>query len=129
MSMVDGSVPDRRDPELDLYGPDAPPPPYDREWLERYRAAQVARNRRITAWVTDQLEHLRSQGRTADERGFVVHGTMADPAALAGSIAPNDRERGPSSLGDPSFVNNGAEGLAPFVSLRSWRAERRHCGT
>src|SRR3546814_11482392 len=86
MSMVDGSVPDRRDPELDLYGPDAPTPPYDREWLERYRAAQVARNRRITAWVKAQLEHLRTQGRTADERGFVVHGTMAEPAARDGSI-------------------------------------------
>src|SRR3546814_10675222 len=67
-AIVDESDPDRRDPELDLYGPDAPTPPYDREWLERYRVAQVARNRRKTAWVKDKLEHLRAQGRTADER-------------------------------------------------------------
>src|SRR3546814_14366 len=122
-AIVDESDPDRRDPELDLYGPDAPTPPYDREWLDRYRAAQVARNRRITAWVKDQLEHLRSQGRTADERGFVVHGTMADPAALDGTIDPNDREVGTSYLGDPSVVNNGPVGLARFCTLRSWLSQ------
>src|SRR3546814_20620872 len=80
-AIVDESDPDRRDPELDLYGPDAPTPPYDREWLERYRAAQVARNSRITAWVKAQLQHPRSQGRTADERGISVQRTQAHPAA------------------------------------------------
>ena len=29
----DEADPDDRDPALDLYGPDAPQPPYDREWL------------------------------------------------------------------------------------------------
>ena len=41
----------RRDPELDLYDPRNPnQPPYDLGYLERFRDAQVARNRKITGW-------------------------------------------------------------------------------
>ena len=119
----DESNPDDRDPAFDLYGPDAPQPPYDREWLERYRAAQVARNRRITAWVKAKLAELRASGRDNEEFAFVVHGTMADPAALDGTIDPNDREVGVSFLGDPRVVNNGPVGLARFCTLRSWLSQ------
>lgn len=115
--------PDDRDPALDLYGPSAPTPPYDRAWLARYRDAQVDRNRRITAWVKAELARLRAAGRVADERGFVVHGTMADPATLDGTIDPNEREVGVSYLGDPRVVNNGPVGLARFCSLRSWLSQ------
>lgn len=125
-SIRDESNPDDRDPDLDLYGPDAPAPPYDADWLARYRAAQLARTRRISAWVKDELASLRSQGRIHEERGFVVHGTMADPAALDGSIDPNDREVGVSYLGDPRIVNNGPVGLARFCSLRSWLSQWSH---
>ncbi len=111
-AIVDESDPDRRDPRWDLYGPDAPAPPYDREWLAGYRAAQEARNRRITAWVRGELERLRDSGRPDEERGFVVHGTMADPAVLDGTIDPNDRQ-----------VNNGPVGLARFCTLRSWLSQ------
>src|SRR5699024_4662193 len=55
-SVVDENDPDERDPELDLYNPDNPnQPPYTEEFLVRYRQAQVARNRRITAWVKKTL--------------------------------------------------------------------------
>lgn len=122
-AIVDESDPDRRDPRWDLYGPDAPAPPYDREWLAGYRAAQEARNRRITAWVRGELERLRDSGRPDEERGFVVHGTMADPAVLDGTIDPNDRQVGVSYLGDPRLVNNGPVGLARFCTLRSWLSQ------
>src|SRR5690606_40276696 len=79
-SVRDESNPDDRDPALDLYGPDAPQPPYDRDWLAAFRAAQVARNRRITEWVREQLAALRASGRPNHERGFVVHGPMPTPA-------------------------------------------------
>ena len=122
-AIVDESDPDRRDPRWDLYGPDAPAPPYDREWLAGYRAAQEARNRRITAWVRGELERLRDSGRPDEERGFVVHGTMADPAVLDGTIDPNGRQVGVSYLGDPRLVNNGPVGLARFCTLRSWLSQ------
>jgi pimeloyl-ACP methyl ester carboxylesterase len=122
-SIRDEANPEDRDPALDLFGTAAPTPPYDRDWLARFRAAQIDRNRRITAWVKAELARLRAAGRVADERGFVVHGTMADPAILDVTIDPNEREAGVSYLGDPRVVNNGPVGLARFCSLRSWLSQ------
>jgi dienelactone hydrolase len=121
-SIVDESDPDRHDPELDLYGPNAPAPPYDRAWLARFRDAQVERSRRITAWVRGELGRL----GPGEERGFVVHGTMADPAILDVTIDANDRPAGTSYLGDPRLVNNGPVGLARFCTLRSWLSQWSH---
>ena len=46
-SILDEADPSKRDPELDLYNPDNPnQPPYTAEFLDRYRKAQIARNRR-----------------------------------------------------------------------------------
>jgi pimeloyl-ACP methyl ester carboxylesterase len=118
-SIVDDRDPERREPDLDLYGHDAPTPPYDRGWLTRFRDAQVERNRRISAWVRAELARL----GPGEERGFVVHGTMADPAVLDVTIDPNDRPAGVSYLGDPRLVNNGPVGLARFCTLRSWLSQ------
>ena len=121
-SILDESDPDQRDSALDLYGPNAPAPPYDRAWLARFRDAQVERNRRITAWVKGELDRL----GPGEERGFVVHGTMADPAILDVTIDANDRPAGMSYLGDPRLVNNGPVGLARFCTLRSWLSQWSH---
>jgi pimeloyl-ACP methyl ester carboxylesterase len=123
-SILDESNPDIRDSELDLYSPKNPnQPPYTREFLQRYRAAQVARNRKITAWVKAQLDYLRGCGRELEERAFVVHGTMADPRWLDPAVDPNDRTPGRCYLGDPSLVNNGPVGLARFNTLRGWLSQ------
>ncbi|MEV0012094.1 alpha/beta fold hydrolase [Streptomyces sp. NPDC047973] len=123
-AVLDESDPSVRDSELDLYDPKNPnQPPYTAEFVERYRAAQIARNRRITAWVKEQLSALRAAGRELDERGFVVHGTMADPRWLDPAIDPNDRVPGRCYLGDPQVVNIGPVGLARFTTLRSWLSQ------
>ncbi len=123
-SILDESDPDRRDPGLDLYATANPnQPPYSADFLERYRAAQLARVRRITASVKDRLGALRAAGRPHDERAFVVHGTLADPRVLDPAIDPNEREPGVSFLGDPRVVNDGPIGLARFCSLRSWLSQ------
>ncbi|WP_197374026.1 alpha/beta hydrolase [Mycolicibacterium baixiangningiae] len=126
-SILDESDPSDRDPELDLYNPDNPhQPPYTAEFLERYRAAQIARNRRITAWVKDKLAELRTSGLPgADvaEFAFVVHGTMADPRWLDPTVDPNDRAPGTCYLGDPRVVNMSPVGLARFCTLRSWLSQ------
>ena len=123
-SILDESDPAKRDPELDLYHPENPnQPPYSEEFLSRYRAAQIERNRRITRWVRDTLDGLKASGRPLDERGFVVHGTMADPRWLDPAVDPNDREPGTCYLGDPRVVNMGPVGLARFSTLRSWLSQ------
>ncbi len=123
-SILDERQPFDRDPELDLYHPDNPhQPPYDAEFLGRYRAAQIARNRRITAWVKETLETLRASGETDAERCFTTHGTMADPRWLDPSVDPNQRRPGWCYLGDPKVVNDGPVGLARFSTLRSWLSQ------
>ena len=117
--------PEDRDRELDLYDPENPnQPPYTQEFLERFRAAQIARSERIDAWVKEKLEHLRKSGRENEEYCFTVHGTMADPRWLDLSIDPNDR-KGPNwcFMGDPKVVNMSPAGLARFSSLRAWLSQ------
>lgn len=121
-SILDEADPSRRDAELDLYNP-VNAPPYSADFLERYRAAQAARNRRITADVKARLEGLRAAGRPHDEWAFVVHGTMADPRVFDAAVDPNDRELGTSFLGDPRVVNMSPIGLARFSTLRSWLSQ------
>jgi pimeloyl-ACP methyl ester carboxylesterase len=123
-SITDESRPDDRETELDLYDPQNPnQPPYDGAFLERYAAAQLERNRRITRWVEQTLAKLREAGRENDERGFVVHGTMADPRWLDPAVDPNGRKPGTCFLGDPQVVNMSPVGLARFSSLRSWLSQ------
>ncbi|MFN8070332.1 MAG: alpha/beta fold hydrolase [Mycobacterium sp.] len=123
-SILDESDPGKRDPELDLYNPENPnQPPYTPEFLERYRQAQIDRNRRITKWVKEKLAELEAAGRGDEEHCFVVHGTMADPRWLDPAVDPNDREPGSCYLGDPRVVNNSPIGLARFCSLRSWLSQ------
>ena len=121
-SVLDERDPERRDPALDLYGA-AIMPPYSDAFLTTYRSAQVARNRRITAWVKDKLDGLRRAGRENEEFAFVTHGTMADPRWLDPAIDANDREPGHCYLGDPRTVNMSPVGLARFSTLRSWLSQ------
>ena len=121
-SITDEIDPERRDPALDIYGPDIKPP-YAQAFLETYRAAQIARNRKITAWVKHKLQELADKGRENEEFAFVTHGTMADPRWLDPAIDPNDRKVGWCYLGEPKIVNNGPVGLARFSTLRSWLSQ------
>src|SRR3546814_11616242 len=122
--IIEESDPDHRHRELVLYDPHNPnPPPYSAAFLALYRAAQVAPNRRITAWVKDKLAALRAAGREHEEFAFVVHGTMADPRFIDPAVDPNDRPPGQCFLGDPKTVNMGPVGLARFCTLRSWLSQ------
>lgn len=123
-SILDESDPEARDSELDLYNPNNPnQPPYSAAFQQRYAAAQIARNRRITQWVKGKLQSLREQGRPHDEFAFTVHGTMAAPLWLDPTIDPNERKPNSCFLGDPRVVNNGPVGLARFTTLRSWLSQ------
>ena len=122
-SIEDESRPFDRNPKWNLYAPDGPKPPYSADFLAEYRARQIARNRRITAWVKDELAALQASGQPNLERCFTVQGTMADPRWLDPAVDPNERPPGHCMLGDPFVVNDGPVGLARFTTLRSWLSQ------
>jgi dienelactone hydrolase len=123
-SIVDEDRPDRRDPALNLYDPETRlVPPYSADFLAEYRAAQQARNRRITARAKERLAMMVDAGRPDDEHCFVVQGTMADPRWLDPAVDPNDRRPAWSYLGDPRIANDGPAGLARFTTTRGWLSQ------
>ena len=116
-AVTDETDPLSVDPALDMFDA-AHGPPYAPEFVERYRAAQVARNDRITAWVTAELERL------AGGRGL---GSRLQPAPRVGRPPlrrPDDRPVGPRSpgcyAGDPRAANFGPFAIGGTSTLRSW---------
>lgn len=120
-AIVDEQDPTRRDPELDMFEP-RNGPPYSAEFLARYRAAQLARNRRITAWVRERLAELEKTPDQAQDLPFLVHGTTADPRFLDVTIDPSDREPG-TLWGPPRLANLLPATLGHHTSLRSWLSQ------
>jgi pimeloyl-ACP methyl ester carboxylesterase len=123
-SVIDESDPDRRDLELDIYNPKCPhQPPYSPQFIARFRAAQLERMRRRTAWVKDTLSFLQSKGTDEVERGFVTYRTMADLRFMDPAVDPNDRKPRSCYLGRPETANTGPVGIARFSTLRAWLSQ------
>ena len=120
-SVSDEEDPDRRDLELDIYNPECRnQPPYSREFIVRFRAAQLARMRRRTAWVKETLKKLKGDEM---ERGFVTYRTMADLRFMDPAIDPNDRKPRWCYLGKPETANTGPVGIGRFSTLRAWLSQ------
>ena len=123
-SVIDELDPDNRNAALDIYDPANPDqPPFDPAYVSEIRAAQILRNRKITAWVREILADLKSRDTGEVERGFVVHRTMADPRWIDPTVDPNGRKANWCYLGEPRTVNSGPAGLARFCTLRSWLSQ------
>lgn len=123
-SVLDEADPDRRDLELDIYNPKCPDqPPYTVEFVQRFRAAQLARVRRKTAWVKETLQKLRRMKTGEMERGFVTYRTLADVRFMDPAIEPNDRKPRWTFLGDPETANTGPVGIGRFSTLRAWLSQ------
>jgi len=123
-SVLDELDPERRDAELDVYDPANPAqPPYSADFIARYRAAQIARNRKISEWAREKLARFKAQGREHDEFCFVTHRTMADLRWVDPTVDPNQRRPNWTYLGDPRLVNDSASALGRFSSLRGWLSQ------
>jgi pimeloyl-ACP methyl ester carboxylesterase len=123
-SITDEARPGQRDPALNIYSADCPAqPPYSADFVAEFRAAQIARNRRITAWAKERLAEIRASWEPDAEHCFTVHGTMCDVRWLDARQDPSDREPGTCYLGDPRIANDGPVGLARFTTLRSWLSQ------
>jgi hypothetical protein len=119
---MDPSVTDEADPlsvdiTLDAFDP-GNGPPFDAGFQARYRAAQRARNERITDWVLGQLSAL--QGSRARDRLFSVYRTWADLRMIDPAIEPSDRRPNWCYLGEPVRANYGVFGIATQCTLRTW---------
>ncbi len=122
-SIEDESRPWDRNPEWNIYAENGPKPPFSEEFVAEFRKRQIVRNRRITAWVKQELAELKAQGLENHERCFTVQGTMADPRWVDPAVDPNDRAPNHCMLGDPKVVNDSPVGLARFTTLRSWLSQ------
>ncbi|SLN30830.1 alpha/beta hydrolase family protein [Oceanibacterium hippocampi] len=123
-SVLDENDPSIRDPELDIYDPRNPnQPPYSADYIAHFRAAQIRRIRRRTAYVKELLHSLRKKGASEAERAIVTHRTLADPRFIDPTIEPNDRVPGQSYLGPPELSNSSPAGLARFSTLRAWLSQ------
>jgi pimeloyl-ACP methyl ester carboxylesterase len=123
-SITDEDRPFDRDPELNIYDPACPhQPPYSEAFVARFRAGQIARNRRITARVKQTLAELKASGQPDMERPFVVMGTMSDVRWTDPTQDPSDRRPYTCYLGEPQIANDGPVGLGRFTTLRSWLSQ------
>ena len=119
---LDPSVTDERDPlsadpALDPFNPDNGPP-YSEEFQRRYRAAQRARNERITDWALGQLDAL--AGTRARDRLFILARSWADLRMIDPAIEPSDRKPNWCYLGEPVKANYGVFGVGTVSTLRTW---------
>jgi pimeloyl-ACP methyl ester carboxylesterase len=127
-AITDESQPFLRDAELDIFA-ERNAPPFSAEFLGHYRAAQVQRNRRITAWVHQQLDALATMTAPASAAGaviedlpFLVHGTAADPRSLDAAIE-GGRDKPTTLWGSAWSANFSPVTLGHATSLRSWLSQ------
>ncbi|HSG91573.1 MAG TPA: hypothetical protein VLA56_20310 [Pseudomonadales bacterium] len=116
-SVVDEGDPFAVDPELDPFAP-GQGPPYAAEFVARYRAAQRARNDRITAWVRAELARIGRLG--AFDRTFLIHRVWADLRFMDATLDPSRRRPGRCYAGDPRRANFGPFNIGATCTLRTW---------
>ncbi|PJK23958.1 alpha/beta hydrolase [Mycobacterium goodii] len=116
-AVVDENDPVTTDPGLDLFD-ERNGPPFSPEFVERYRAAQVARNEAITDWAERELKRVKGAGFS--DRPFTVMRTWADPRMVDPTIEPTRRQPNLCYAGIPVKANRSARGIAAATTLRNW---------
>ncbi len=116
-AITDENDPSSVDEELNMYNPDNGPP-YSDEFIAKYRAAQEARNHRITDFAISELERIEALGMF--DRAFNMYRTWADLRLMDGDIDPSDRPVGVCYRGDPKTANYGPGGIGLTNTCRTW---------
>lgn len=118
---MDAAVTDESDPlatdrALDLFNADNGPP-YDDAFIARYRAAQRARNHRITDWAKAELARLTAAG--TPDRIFPLFRCWADPRFMDPAIDPSERRPRWCYAGEPALANR-RPSIGRASTLRTW---------
>jgi len=116
-SVVDETDPTKTDASLDPFNLDNGPP-YSQEFIARYRAAQKARNQRITDWAKVELKRLNDAG--IPDRIFPMFRTWADLRFMDPAIDPSDRPCPGCYRGDPKIANRAPSGIGRANTLKTW---------
>ncbi len=116
-SVTDETDPTSINPELNMYDA-ANGPPYPAEFVRTYRAAQEARNHRITDWCHEELTRLTRLGMS--DRAFNMYRTWADLRMMDPTIDPNKRKPRWCYAGEPKSANFSPRGIGLTNTLRTW---------
>ncbi|MCR5872735.1 alpha/beta hydrolase [Phenylobacterium sp. J426] len=126
-SVIDETDPVATDPELDPFS-EANTPPYSQEFIAKYRAAQRARNQRITDWAKAELKRLNEAG--IPDRVFPLFRCWGDLRMMDGTIDPSDRATPMCYRGHPAVANKTpsigrANNIKTWLSM--WSLETSNC--
>ncbi len=115
-SVADETDPLSTDPSLDPFNPDNGPP-YSEAFIARYRAAQRARNQRITDWAKAELARLNAGG--TPDRIFPLFRCWGDLRFVDPSIDPSERKPNRCYAGKPEIANR-SPSIGRANTLRTW---------
>lgn len=118
---MDASVVDETDPvatneALNPFNPDNGPP-YSDTFIATYRAAQRARNQRITDWAKGELKRLNDAG--VPDRLFPLFRCWGDLRMMDGTIDPSERPTPMCYRGHPAVANR-SPSIGRANTLRTW---------
>jgi pimeloyl-ACP methyl ester carboxylesterase len=116
-SVADESDPTKTDASLDPFNP-ANGPPYSQDFIVRYRAAQKARNQRITDWARAELKRVNAAG--VPDKIFPLFRTWADLRFMDPAIDPSDRPCPGCYRGAPAIANRSPTGIGRANTLKTW---------
>jgi pimeloyl-ACP methyl ester carboxylesterase len=127
-AVTDETDPTATDESLCMFNPDNGPP-YSAAFVARYRAAQEARNHRITDWAISELDRLEALGMT--DRAFNLFRTWADLRMMDGDLDPSERVVGQCYAGSPRTANYSPRGIGLTNTCRTWLSmwslKESHC--
>lgn len=115
-SVVDEHDPTKTDESLNPFNP-ANAPPYSAEFIARYRAAQRARNQRITDWAKAELARVNAAG--IPDILFPLYRTWGDLRFMDPGIDPSKRPCPGCYRGDPAQANR-LPGIGRANTLKTW---------
>jgi pimeloyl-ACP methyl ester carboxylesterase len=126
-SVADETDPVASDPELDPFDA-GNGPPYSASFVARYRAAQRARNQRITDWAKAELARLNAAG--TPDRIFPLFRCWGDLRFMDPALDPSKRPARRCYAGDPVLANRSpsigrANTLTTWLSM--WSLETSLC--